>query len=81
MFLRRKQKRVDGIDYDYWALCETVRTAAGPRQRVVASLGKLDEHEVDRDAGWEDMDALLEGRKATGFVIRAPVLCSAMGVG
>jgi transposase len=63
MFLRRKRKRVDGIDYDYWALCQTVRTAAGPRQRVVASLGKLDEQESDRHAGWEDMDALLEGRK------------------
>ena len=63
MFLRRKRKRVDGVDYDYWALCESVRTAAGPRQRVVATLGKLDEQQVGHDAGWSDVDALLEGRR------------------
>jgi hypothetical protein len=42
-------------------LCETVRTELGPRQRVVATLGKLSEH--DLAAGWEDIKALLEGRK------------------
>jgi transposase len=63
MFLRRKRKRVDGVDYDYWALCESVRTASGPRQRVVATLGKLDEQEVDHEAGWSDVDDLLEGRR------------------
>lgn len=63
MFLRRKRKRVDGVDYDYWALCESVRTAAGPRQRVVATLGKLDEQEVNHEAGWNDVDDLLEGRR------------------
>jgi len=63
MFLRRKRKRVAGADYDYWALCESVRTAAGPRQRVVATLGKLDEQEVHREAGWNDVDDLLEGRR------------------
>jgi len=62
MFLRRKRKRVDGVAYDYWALCESVRTASGPRQRVVASLGKLNDQEVDHDAGWNDVDDLLEGR-------------------
>ncbi len=62
MFLRRKRKRVDGVDYDYWALCESVRTASGPRQRVVATLGKLNDQEVDHDAGWNDVDDLLEGR-------------------
>ena len=46
MFLRRKNKKSRGIGYSYWHLCETVRTARGPRQRVVASLGKLDEVEV-----------------------------------
>ena len=63
MFLRRKRKRVAGADYDYWALCESVRTAAGPRQRVVATLGKLDEQEVHHEAGWNDVDDLLEGRR------------------
>jgi hypothetical protein len=38
MFLRRKNKKARGVGYSYWHLCETVRTARGPRQRVVASL-------------------------------------------
>lgn len=63
MFLRRKRKRVGGVDYDYWALCESVRTATGPRQRVVATLGKLDGQEVDHEAGWSDVGDLLEGRR------------------
>lgn len=40
---------------------ETVRTELGPRQRVVATLGKLSEQ--DLAAGWEDIEALLDGRK------------------
>ncbi len=43
MFLRRKSKQVRGVGYSYWNLCETYRTARGPRRRVAASLGKLDE--------------------------------------
>ncbi len=27
----------------YWALVESYRSASGPRQRIVASLGKIDE--------------------------------------
>lgn len=50
------------MDYDYWALCESVRTASGPRQRRVATLGKLDEGEAGDEAGWDEMEALLEGR-------------------
>lgn len=60
MFLRKNRKVVDGVLYEYWTLCETVRTELGPRQRVVAHLGKLSSQ--DLDAGWEDVDALLEGR-------------------
>lgn len=62
MFLRKKRKRVGGEDYEYWSLCETVRTAKGPRQRVVASLCKLDEEEV-QGGGWEDIEGLLSGRR------------------
>jgi len=62
MFLRRKNKRSRGVSYSYWHLCETVRTARGPRQRVVASLGKLDETQVDGlKGGWDDLPALLRG--------------------
>ncbi len=59
MFLRKKRKVSSGENYEYWSLCETVRTAKGPRQRVVATLGKLDEEETR--SGWEDVDALLAG--------------------
>ena len=62
MFLRKKSKSAAGENYEYWNLCETVRTAKGPRQRIVATLGKLDEREV-RSGGWENVEALLAGRK------------------
>ena len=61
MFLRKNRKRFDGEIYEYWTLCETVRTERGPRQRVVASLGKFSEE--DLAAGWEDIEALLDGRR------------------
>ena len=61
MFLRKNRKNAKGEVYEYWTLCETVRTELGPRQRVVATLGKLSEQ--DLAAGWEDIEALLEGRK------------------
>jgi hypothetical protein len=61
MFLRRHRKSVGQCAYDYWALCESIRTDKGPRQRVVASLGKLTDTEAGHDAGWEDLHALLEG--------------------
>ena len=61
MFLRKNRKRIDGELYEYWTLCESVRTEQGPRQRVVATLGKLEED--DLRAGWDQIEALLDGRK------------------
>jgi transposase len=43
MFLRPHFRTVDGKRQAYWALVESVRTERGPRQRVVAYLGGLDE--------------------------------------
>ena len=43
MVLRRCRRRVAGETKDYWQLVESVRTQRGPRQRVVAYLGDLDE--------------------------------------
>jgi transposase len=43
MFLRRCSKHYKGQRHSYWTLVESVRTARGPRQRVVAYLGDLDE--------------------------------------
>jgi hypothetical protein len=58
-------------------LYESRRTASGPRQHVVATLGKLDARDLasvgDDDAGWDDFAALLEGR-ARGKKMRQPEL-------
>ena len=62
MFLRRNRKFANGECYEYWTLVKTVRTAKGPRQEIVATLGKepgLDRHTAH---GWEEVADLLEGR-------------------
>jgi len=54
MFLRRISIKKSGKRHDYWALVESVRTARGPRHRVVSYLGDVDEAgrlEVQRAAG------------------------------
>jgi len=43
MYLRRCYRRKDGKRHAYWALVESYRRAGGPRQRVVAYLGEMDE--------------------------------------
>ena len=62
MFLRRNRRRVAGETYEYWTLVRTVRTAKGPRQEVIASLGKEPGLESRVRHGWEQIGALLEGR-------------------
>lgn len=62
MFLRRNRRRKKNEVYEYWTLVESVRTARGPRQRVVATLGKLPGLDEDERAGWEEITRLLEGR-------------------
>lgn len=74
MFLRRKDKQVRGVGYSYWSLCETVRTARGPRQRVVASLGKLEEAQLPGlRGGWADLTALLRGEELTAPATQPPL--------
>ena len=43
MYLRRCYREKDGKRHAYWALVESYRTARGPRQRVMAWLGAMDE--------------------------------------
>jgi len=43
MYLRCCFRKKDGKRHAYWALVESHRTARGPRQRVVAYLGEMDE--------------------------------------
>jgi transposase len=47
MFIRPCYRRKNGKRHAYWALMESYRTQRGPRQRVVAYLGQLDE--ADRE--------------------------------
>jgi len=60
MYLRRN--RSSKGDYQYWTLVKSVRTASGPRQQIVASLGKLPCLDEQVRAGWEEIEALLDGR-------------------
>ena len=62
MFLRRNRKRAGGEVYEYWTLVESVRTVRGPRQRIVATLGKLPGLDEDERLGWEEVRRLLDGR-------------------
>lgn len=61
MFLRRNRRVIKGVTYQYWRLVKTVRTAKGPRQEVVANLGK--DPGLCRQArrGWEQLHAMLDG--------------------
>ena len=50
MFLRRYQRKKSGKTHVYYALVESLRTEAGPRQHVVAHLGELNPQQQRR---WE----------------------------
>lgn len=43
MFLRRCFRKYNGKRHAYWALVESHRTERGPRQRVMAYIGEMDE--------------------------------------
>ena len=48
MFLRRYTRNKDGKSHTYYALVESSRTEAGPRQHIVAYLGELHHDEQHR---------------------------------
>jgi transposase len=50
MFLRQYTRTKDGKQHHYYALVESVRTEAGPRQHVVAYLGELNH---DQERRWQ----------------------------
>lgn len=62
MYLRRHGKNVDGEEYGYWSLVESVRTARGPRQRIVATIGKLPGLDKEERIGWEEISRILSGK-------------------
>ena len=43
MFIRPCYRKKNGKRHAYWALVESYRTERGPRQRVVAYLGQLED--------------------------------------
>jgi hypothetical protein len=72
MFLRRNRKKHKGEDYDYWTLVESVRTSRGPRQRTVATLGKLPGLDEEVRVGWEHIGDILDGHARTADFFNAP---------
>ena len=61
MYLRRHDKKVDGEQYGYWSLVESVRTARGPRQRIVATIGKLPGLDREERIGWDEIRRIITG--------------------
>ena len=62
MFLRRHHGKKNGETYQYWTLVESVRTSRGPRQRTVATLGKLPGLDDEARLGWEHIAGILDGK-------------------
>lgn len=56
MYLRSVVKKKRGKAYRYWLLVESIRTARGPRQRVVANLGDISSYSKRQ---WESLAARL----------------------
>jgi len=57
MFLRRYERKKSGKGHVYWALVESIRTARGSRQKVVAYLGDLKKGERN---GWAQLGRRLD---------------------
>ena len=62
MYLRRNKRMKGGEAYEYWSLVESVRSARGPRQRTVATIGKLPGLDKEERIGWEEIGRILAGR-------------------
>jgi len=78
MFLRRNRRRKDGEVYEYWTLVESVRTSRGPRQRIVATLGKLPGLDEDERAGWDEIARLLDGQPRSAM--QGDLFCNSTSV-
>jgi len=62
MYLRRHRKKSGGVEYESWTLVESERTVAGPRQRIVATIGKLPGLDREERIGWEEIGRILDGK-------------------
>jgi transposase len=72
MFLKRSRRQKRGETYESWSLVESVRTARGPRQRVVATLGKLPGLDVESRVGWEHIADILDGKAQPADFLNMP---------
>jgi transposase len=61
MFLRKNRKHKKSGTYESWTLVETIRTARGPRQRIVATIGKLPGMDKNERVGWEEVARIVSG--------------------
>jgi hypothetical protein len=57
MFLKRITRIINGQHHDYWALVESIRTASGPRHRIMSYVGMMDE------SGRLGMEQVAEGQR------------------
>ena len=71
MYLKRNCRKKNGETYESWSLVESVRTLRGPRQRVVATLGKLPGLDDEVRVGWERIGDILDGRVRTADFFNA----------
>lgn len=62
MYLRRNRRRRGKWRYVYWTLVESIRTERGPRQRIVATIGKLSSVKKEERIGWEEIARVLDGK-------------------
>lgn len=62
MYLRPNKRKKNGSDYEYWSLVESVRTARGPRQRIVATIGKLPGFDKEERIGWEEIRRIIDSK-------------------
>lgn len=65
MYLRRHKRKKSEVAYETWSLVESVRTVRGPRQRIIATIGKLPGLEEEERIGWEEIGRVLDGRPRT----------------
>lgn len=73
MYLRaHRKKNPQGGVYTYWSLVEAVRTSRGPRQRRVATLGKLPGLDRQVHVGWEHISDILDGRLKQADLLEEP---------
>jgi len=72
MYLKRSRRKKKGEIYESWSLVESVRTSSGPRQRVVATLGKLPGLDEEARVGWERIGDILDGKARRADFFNAP---------